>query len=187
MSTAFFRRKDDCPEFDYYATPRAVDELLKLERFSPNIWEPCCGGVHISETLLAYGYKVRSTDIADHGYGQPGVDFLKQLAPIEEDIITNPAYVQAQGFVEHALSRLTEGHKVAMFLRLSFLEGQARRRLFDRYPPIRVHLSSQRFGCAPNGEFKVRPSGELYWPSAVAYAWFIWEAGYRGPVTIDWF
>ena len=32
--------------FDYYATdPRAVEMLLKLEQFSPVIWEPACGEV----------------------------------------------------------------------------------------------------------------------------------------------
>lgn len=103
------------------------------------------------------------------------------------DIVTNPPYVQAQAFVEHALSLLTEGHKVAMFLRLVFLETQARKTLFDRSPPVRVHISSQRLGCAKNGEFKVRPNGELYYPSSVAYAWFVWEAGHQGPTTIDWF
>ena len=188
MGTSFFRRGDDCPEYDFYATPpRAVEELLKLEQFSPKIWEPCCGGGHISETLIAYGYDVRSTDIADHGYGQPGVDFLTQKTPIGMDIVTNPPYVQAQAFVEHALSLLTEGHKAAMFLRLVFLETQARKTLFDRSPPARVHISSQRLGCAKNGEFKVRPNGELYYPSSVAYAWFVWEAGHQGPTTIDWF
>lgn len=74
-----------------------------------------------------------------------------------------------------------------MFLRLVFLETQARKVLFDRSPPARVHIASQRYGCAKNGEFKVRPNGELYYPSSVAYAWFVWEAGYKGPATIDWF
>lgn len=103
------------------------------------------------------------------------------------DIITNPPYVQAQAFVEHALSALAEGRKAAMFLRLVFLETQARKALFDRAPSARVHISSQRLGCAKNGAFKVRPNGELYYPSSVAYAWFVWETGWRGQTTIDWF
>lgn len=168
-------------------SPRAVKELLKLETFSHDIWEPCCGGGHISEELLAQGYNVLSTDLADHGYGQAGVDFLAWTDQVQADIVTNPPYIQAQAFIEHALSIVGPGCKVAMFLRLVFLETQARKELFEKYPPIRVHVSSVRLGCAKNGEFKVRPDGELYYPSSVAYAWFIWEAGYRGPTIIDWF
>ena len=188
MGTSFFRRGPDCPEHDFYATPpRAVEELLKLECFSENVWEPCCGGGHISEVPIRHGHKVRSTDLADHGYGQPGIDFLLQDTPVDADIITNPPYVQAQAFVEHALSLLMEGHKAARFLRLVFLETQVRKALFEKLPPARVHVASSRFGCAKNGEFKVRPNGELYYPSSVAYAWFIWEYGFTGSPTLHWF
>ena len=148
--------------------PRAVEELLKLECFSENIWEPCCGGGHISEVLIKHGYRVQSTDLTDHGYGRFGVDFLTQSEPVDADIITNPPYVQAQAFVEHAISLLTEGHKAAMFLRLVF-------------------LARARFGCAKNGEFKVRPNGELYYPSSVDYAWLVWEYGFTESPALHWF
>lgn len=188
LGTSFFRRGPDCPKHDFYATPpRAVEELLKLEHFSENVWEPCCGGGHISEVLTAHGYKVKSTDLVDHGYGQPGFDFLQQKTPVDADIITNPPYVQAQVFTEHALSLLTSGHKAAMFLRLVFLATQARKALFEQYPPARVYVASARFGCAKNGEFKIRPNGELYAPSSVDYAWFIWEYGFTGAPTLHWF
>lgn len=188
MAISCTRRDEARESLDYYATPpRAVKELLKLEAFSRDIWEPCCGGGHISKELIAQGYHVFSTDIADHGYGIPGIDFLAERDLVDTDIITNPPYTQAQAFVEHALKMVTRGHKVAMFLRLVFLETQARKELFQKFPPIRVHVSSVRLGCAKNGEFKCRPDGELYYPSSVAYAWFIWEAGYKGPTIIDWF
>ena len=188
MGTSFFRRGPDCPEHDFYATPpRAVEELLKLEHFSENVWEPCCGGGHISEVLIKHGHKVLSTDLIDHGFGCPGVDFLAQSEPVDADIITNPPYVQAQAFAEHAISLLTDGHKAAMFLRLVFLATQARRPLFDKHPPARVYVASARFGCAKNGEFKVRPNGELYYPSSVDYAWLIWEHDYTRAPTLHWF
>ena len=42
------REKDD-----FYATPPlAVKELLKLESFNNNIWEPCCGMNHITNILI---------------------------------------------------------------------------------------------------------------------------------------
>lgn len=53
----------------------------------------------------------------------------------EFDIITNPPYKFAREFVEKALEVVADGQKVAMFLKLTFLEGQARRELFRRCPP----------------------------------------------------
>ena len=160
---------------------------MEHETFSHEIWEPCCGGGHISKTLIAHGYQVTSTDLYDHGFGLAGLDFLKYNEPIDCDIVTNPPYVQAQQFAEHALSLMTEGRKLAMFLRLTFLETQARRQLFDKAPPIRVYVASGRLGCAQNGEFMTDKSGELYYPSAVAYAWFVWEKGFSGVPELHWF
>lgn len=188
MGTSFCRRNSNGPEHDFYATPpRAVEELLKLECFSETIWEPCCGGGHISEVLIKHGYRVQSTDLMNYGYGRFGVDFLTQSEPVDADIITNPPYAQAQAFVEHAISLLTKGHKAAMFLRLVFLTTQARRPLFEKHPPARVYVASARFGCAQNGEFKVRPNGELYYPSSVDYAWLVWEHDFAGSPTLHWF
>lgn len=45
-------------------------------------------------------------------------------------------YKYAQQFVEKALSIIPEGKKVAMFLKLQFLEGKARRALFRSTPPF---------------------------------------------------
>lgn len=123
----------------------------------------------------------------DYGFGLPGLDFLKYDKPVTCDIVTNPPYIQAQRFAEHALSIMADGCKLAMFLRLAFLETQARRKFFDQYPPVRVYVASGRLGCAKNGEFMVDKTGELYYPSAVAYAWFIWEKGFSGIPELHWF
>lgn len=56
-------------EDDYYATaPKAVEELLVVEQFCNRIWEPACGGGHISNVLMREGFAVKSTDIKDRGY-----------------------------------------------------------------------------------------------------------------------
>lgn len=182
------RANKDRAKYDFYATPaRAVEGLLAAEQFTNTVWEPCCGGGHISEVLRQHGYDVRSTDLIDHGYGQTGIDFLAQTEPVAIDIITNPPYIQAQTFVEHALSLLAPGRKVAMFLRLVFLESSSRRALFEKHPPARVYVASARLGCAKNGEFRKKADGELFYPSAVAYAWFVWEKGFTGLPTLHWF
>jgi hypothetical protein len=168
---------------DYYATePKALELLCDLETFSPTVWECACGQGHLSEVLKNRGYKVISSDLIDRGYGCGDVDFLTCDKTFDGDIITNPPYKYAKEFVEHALEVVTEGHKVAMFLKVQFLEGKARRKMFEKYPPKTIYVSSSRLRCAMNGDF------EKYAKSnAVTYAWFIWEKGFKGDTTVRWF
>ena len=173
---------------DYYATePKALELLLELETFSPYVWECACGEGHLSEVLKSHGYKVRSSDIVNRGYiGTETLDFLKIKKEdikqeISRDIITNPPYKYAKEFVEHALNISMDSTKIAMFLKVQFLEGKARRKLFDKHPPKIIYVASSRLNCAMNGEFEKYPS------SAVAYAWFIWEKGFKGDTVVRWF
>ena len=176
---------------DYYATePKALELLLELEDFSPYVWEPACGGGHLSDVLKAYGYKVLSSDIVDRGYPETDVlDFLKVnkqdiKQDFSRDIITNPPYKYAKEFVEHALDISMDSTKIAMFLKVQFLEGKARRKLFEKHPPKVIYVASSRLLCAKNGEFKKMRDGG---GSAVAYAWFVWEKGYKGDTVVRWF
>lgn len=172
---------------DYYATePRAVEILLQHESFSPHIWECACGGGHIARVLENTGYRVKCSDIIDRGYkGTEIVDFLKVdketvKNEVPRDIITNPPYKYAKEFVEQALSLSMDSAKVAMFLKLTFLEGQARKKLFNEYPPARIYVFSGRVKCAKNGDFQSVGS------SAVAYAWFVWVKGFKGDPVVKW-
>ncbi len=167
---------------DYYATePAATEWLCKLETFRGPILEPSCGEGHMSEVLKAHGYDVVSRDLVDRGYGEVA-DFLSpDLTSWDGDIVTNPPYKYAREFVEKALRMVADGRKVAMFLKLTFLEGQSRRELFRAAPPSRVWVSSRRLKCAMNGDFDKIGS------SATAYAWFVREKGYRGDTLVKWF
>ena len=175
---------------DYYATePKAVELLLEQEVFCPYVWECACGEGHISEVLKAHGYKVKSSDIIDRGYeGTEKTDFLQVKkedlkADVSHDIITNPPYKYAKDFVEHALDISTNGTKVAMFLKLTFLESKTRKKLFQKYSPKAVYVSSSRLQCAKNGDFEKYGKGV---GTAVAYAWYVWEKGYKGDPVIKW-
>lgn len=171
-------------QYDYYATePRATEVLLEVEQFAPTIWEPACGEGHISKVLEQHGYDVISTDLIYRGFGDPTeFDFLKfsPSTPFNGDIVTNPPYKYAIEFVEKALECVQNGSKVAMLLRLQFLEGKARKQLFMKNPPKVVYVSSSRLTCAMNGDFSNRQTG------AVAYAWFVWEKGFKGDPIIKW-
>lgn len=125
---------------DYYATePRAVEILLENEQFSPYVWECACGEGHMSDILKAHGYEVKSSDLVDRGYsGTELIDFLsikREDIDLPRDIITNPPYKYAKEFVEKALDVSEYGAKVAMFLKLTFLESKGRRSLFEGCPP----------------------------------------------------
>ena len=164
---------------DYYATePKAVELLLQKEKFSSIILEPSCGEGHISRVLLDNGYAVKSSDLIDRGFGE-----VKDFFEVDEfcgDIITNPPYKVALDFVKHSLDIIHEGSKVAMFLKLQFLEGKARKEFYKENPPKKIYVASGRLNCAKNGKF------EEFKSSAVAYAWFMWEKGYQGSPEIDW-
>lgn len=108
------------------------------------------------------------------------MDFLKIQEVFDGDIITNPPYKYAKEFVEHALLLVPSGRKVFMFLKLQFLEGKGRRALFDTGQLKTLYVSSSRIKCAINGNFENISS------SAVAYAWFEFEKGYKGKPTIEW-
>ena len=170
---------------DYYATePTAAEWLCKMVSLSDTIWECAAGEGHLSEVLIKNGHTVISTDLIDRGYGTGGVDFLKCSNIFDGDIVTNPPYKFAKQFVEKALDIITDGHKVCMFLKVQFLEGKARKLLFEKYPPKTVYVSSSRLLCAKNGDFeRMKASGG----SAAAYAWYVWEKGYCGDTIVKWF
>tara|TARA_R100001530_G_scaffold75953_1_gene53307 strand:- start:286 stop:885 length:600 start_codon:yes stop_codon:yes gene_type:complete len=172
-------------KFDYYATdPSAIDDLFDREQFSENIWECACGEGHLSKRMLElgsfYGLNVFSSDIIDRGYGQVA-DFLSiEWQEWNGDIITNPPYKYAQDFVEKSLQIIPTGNKVAMFLKLTFLEGQKRKQMFLNAPPKKIYIYSKRKQCAKNGRF------DKFTSSAIAYAWYVWEKGFKGKPKIEW-
>lgn len=169
---------------DYYATPpSAVEELLKREKFCHYVLEPAVGGGSIADVLVNNGYEVQSMDIIDRGYNKTEVrDFLsvcKDDVRMSPDIITNPPYTLAKEFVEHALDISMDSVKVAMFLKIQFLESKKRYDLFKKYPPKKIYVFVNRVNCGKNGVFGKESS-------AVCYAWFVWEKGYAGLPQVDW-
>lgn len=175
---------------DYYATdPIAIDKLLSVEDLNKNIWECACGAGHLSTRLKEKGYNVWSTDIIDRNYRYfNGIqDFLTtETLPYEGgcDIVTNPPYKFAKAFVLKAIDILPMGNKACFFLKLTFLEGKDRyANLFSKYPPKTIYIFSERIMCAKNGEFERMKEGG---GSAVAYAWFVWEKGFKGKPSIKW-
>lgn len=170
---------------DYYATdPKAVDALVGMYELPMKIWECACGEGHLAKRLVELGYNVEATDLIDRGYGMSGIDFLSELDARSCDcILTNPPYKYATEFILHAMNILQWGGVCAMFLKTSFLEGKRRRdELYKVMPPKYIFQFSERMVCAKNGDFEAMEKVG----SAVAYAWFVWEKGYKGDTIIRW-
>lgn len=165
------------PADDFYPTPpEATQALLDAEKFDGVIWEPACGEGHISKVLEENGYEVKSTDLNYRGFGEGDTDFLKSMDEVD-NVITNPPYVLAQEFVEHAL--VCSKKKVAMLCKLQFLEGAKRKKMFEKTPLARVYVFSKRLTMTRNGE-KMKNSG------MIAFAWLVWDHAHTGEPVIRW-
>lgn len=160
-------------ELDFYQTPRiAVEKLLEKESFQHKILEPCCGQGAISKVLTEKGYDVESSDLADRGFGSVK-DFF-DITCTNRDIITNPPYNLALEFVQHALDIANASTKIAMLLRIQFLESKKRRALFDTNQLKNVYVFSERISCDEKNT------------NAICFCWYVWQKGFNGRPILDW-
>lgn len=164
---------------DFFPTPAwATHALIDNERFEGDIWESACGNGAMSDVLEITGNRVTSTDLYDRGYGEGGVDFLNTNRRAA-NVITNPPYNAAEGFVQSGLH--AADRKFALLLRLAFLEGANRQRtIFTDAPPSRVWVFSERITFYPAGAVQ-KGSG------TTAYAWFVWDKDATGGTELKWF
>jgi hypothetical protein len=163
---------------DVYETPAcAVDALLKIEKLPWKIWEPACGPGAIVRVLEAHGHQVFATDLHPYGCGLSGIDFLTAGHRAVDAVVTNPPYQLAQQFVEKALEFCP---LVIMLLRLAFLESERRTRILEFSGLARIHVFRNRLPMMHRRGWDGPKAS-----SAIPFAWFVWERGYKGPTTID--
>jgi hypothetical protein len=180
------RRISSLDEDDWFPTPAPCTQaLLDHEIFTQDIWEPACGDGAMARVIerLPLSRRVHATDLVDRGYGTGGVDFLRAdrlPGPGDWSIITNPPFKLAGAFADHALA--LKPRKLALFVRVSFLEGQKRAAgLFRDNPPARFWVFSRRQTLWKGGDPDARTKG-----GAMAFAWAVWERGHRGGPVIGW-
>ena len=184
--------KQERETMDYYATePKAIDLLAAKFDIPHRVWECACGGGSLSQRLKERGHEVISTDIIDRGYeGFNGeCDFLSRLfhPTIEGDyaIVTNPPYKFVTEFVLTALDVLPDGCYLCLFLKTTALESRGRwEKIYKTTPPRYVFQCIDRILCAKNAEFE--DARKNLGAGAQAYAWFVWQKGYKGSTTLDW-
>ena len=172
---------------DYYAThPDSTKALLKVEEIIYPALEPACGEGHISKLLDER--QVISNDLIDRGYKycKGGVDFLynqnKYSYSRINTVITNPPFKYFQEFVEKALKIATK--KVIMFGKLQALEGIKRATFLETTPLKTVYVFKKRQQPMRNGQ-EFDDNGKKL-SSTMAFAWYVWEIGYKGSPIIKW-
>lgn len=148
------------PEF--FPTPSKITlALLEREQFVGSFWEPACGKGHIAMLLPENCY---ASDLYDHGYGEIGIDFLKSNRR-EDNIVTNPPFSYSTQFKWHALKLARK--KVAMLKYCKQLGEEVE----ARSPLKSVYVFDEKI------DFE---GADLGW----LMAWFVWEIGYDGPITV---
>src|SRR5262245_27679895 len=163
---------------DFFPTPRwATFALIDNESLGGDIWECACGNGAMSKVLEETGAPVFSSDLYQRGYGESGIDFLKPDRTAD-NIITNPPYNCAEGFVASGMRHARR--KFALLLRLAFLEGTNRANtIFSKTPPSRVWVFSERITFYPAG---VERKGS----GTTAYAWFVWDKAAPEATELKW-
>ncbi len=169
------RRSEPANSLDFFPTPpwatqafcsEVLANRLWLEP-SHTVWEPACGEGHMAAVLQEFvSTQVIATDIFPYGFGEVA-DFLDPDLKFRSDwIITNPPFNAAAEFLPLAWRRSLSG--IAFIVRLSWLESEERFRLFQRFRPTLVAVSSER---VPMHRGRWEPSGS----SATSYAWVVWR------------
>ena len=132
----------------------------------------------MSRVLSKTGCSVISSDLHNRGFGDQGIDFLTATRKHDNNIVTNPPYNSAEGFVSAGIQK--SKRKFALLLRLAFLEGANRANtIFSRNPPNRVWVFSERITFYPSGAVQ-KGTG------TTAYAWFVWDKDASG-TELKWF
>ena len=177
----------DRRENDAYYTPddvaaKCVGTIASRLR---NVWavEPSAGGGAFLRALAHHkiGGTACDVDPSAAGLAMGGATFVGDFATMPRPdtmlpvwVIGNPPYSHAMEHVEHALSlALPDGGPaggVAFLLRLAFVESEARRAFWRKWPVTELHVLSRR------------PSFTGGKTDSCAYAFFIWHAGERQPV-----
>jgi hypothetical protein len=170
---------------DLYPTPPLATHILQKYIDLPhNIVEPCAGRGNISIELIRHGHNVESFDMFE--YDSPlcnitvGQDVLSLVKPNgAQALVTNPPYhkdlprlIAEKGVNEYDVT--------ALFVRLTFLEGKKRKKLFTDHPPSDIIFLSDRIRFGTGLVEPINKSHQL--GGMIAYMWIVWD---KRPKTRD--
>lgn len=147
---------EDRRGYDLYETPPLATYILTKYATPPkNLVEPCAGRGNIAIELIRQGHDVKCYDLNDHPNKvwsdiKTGQDVLS-LEKLDgvDGLVTNPPYFQdlPRKIVEKSVA---EYDYTALFVRLTFLEGIKRKKLFTNNSPSDIIILSDRVRFSPN-------------------------------------
>jgi hypothetical protein len=171
-------------DHDFYPTPAWVTAtLLHHVKLRGLVWEPCCGNGAIASVIESHGAPVHATDLIDHGFGHPGVDFFacREFPPGCQAMVTNPPYgdggAMSRGakaskamlaFVHHALALTQRAHgQLALLVRFQWIAGKRASDLIASGPLDAVIALTRRITWFDMGE--KTNQGQHH------HAWLFWD------------
>lgn len=113
---------------DFYSTDPSAITLLHnhglLDKEIP-YWETAVGNGNLAKELKRLGYNVvKETDLYDRGYGNGGVDFLKETEVFQGNTITNPPYKYINEWIVKSIE--LSSNKAYIFCRIQTIETMKR-------------------------------------------------------------
>ena len=143
------KNDEDRNENDLYATPPMVSYILQKYVAVPrNIVEPCAGRGNIAIELKRCGHNVIAYDLNkyENSCFQITTDQDVLKLPRQEGfdgLVTNPPYFKdlPRKIAEKSIS---EYDFTALFVRLTFLGGMKRHKIFTENPPSDILIMSDR-------------------------------------------
>jgi hypothetical protein len=174
---------------DLYRTPPIATYLLcKYSNPPKKIVEPCAGYGNIAVELIRNGHDVNCFDLNSYPEamlsiktGQSALDIPKQSD--YDGLITNPPYKNnfPKLLTEKAIA---EYDYTALLLRLTFLEGTRRKKLFDKFPPSEIIFFSDRIRFDSDKVEPVEKSEQV--GGMICHAWFIWKKNESTATKLTW-
>lgn len=155
---------------ELYPTPiegtTAIIPFLGLKA-GARILEPACAAGQMSYVLKFFGFDVTSSDLRHTGYGEGGVDFLRD--PIQkfmgyDAIVSNPPFDEAERFIRRATAFAPV---VALLLKSNYWHaGKRAKKLWDDCTPVAQHPVSWRLAFLK----EERGNSPL-----MDCTWFVWD------------
>jgi len=176
---------------DLYPTPPLATYILcKYSNVPKKIVEPCAGKGNISVELRRNGHEVRNFDAFNYENshdlictGQDVLTLPKQEG--YEGLVTNPPYFQdlPRKILEKSLR---DYDYTAMFVRLTFLEGIKRHKLFKENKPSQIIFLSDRIRFINGSDVEPIEYHEQI-GGMIAYMWLIFDKKTETRETkLDW-
>jgi len=166
---------------------RDVDKAVRAAAGNspPSISPTQILGGNISIELLRHGYDVRSYDLNEYDNYLTSVTTGQDVLTLEKPkdaraLITNPPYhkdlprlIAEKGVAEYDLT--------ALFVRLTFLEGKKRKKLFTNHPPSDILFLSDRIRFdRPDYTGLIEPINKAHQLGGmIAYCWVVWNKNAR--------